>query len=499
MSQAPLIPQPFLDWYGVWPGQTKITDDSEIWVQDMPMGVSLSVQEATKSEICIRPEHPWEQGDLGPRCVLCENGMLRLWYHCSGSEEGDRTFVAYAESTDGFNWERPELRLQEYRGHTANNLLFDVEDFHLQSVFLDPSAPEAERYKALGRKGLFFHKGVAVPDMTRERKWELRDEMEAAGYSRDRMAEELYFHGLVLGAVSADGLRWRFLEEPLLNVGRRGLDSLNIATYDADEGKYVAYLRGSLDRRRCVWRTEGKEFRDWEPARVVFGMDPQDSQGDDVYSSGYCRCPGNGRHLMFPAFFHRWTGTTDIQFASSRDGILWSRPERRPIVTRDVGHEEYGMVFPNSSLVPLDEETWGLLMMGIYDLHDGGNRSRDERGVEWRWAQWKPDRLVALEAPVEGRVTVVERECQGEQLRLNYKTRKEGGWVKVELVESPSSPAAPVKAFDGFGLEEADVLSGDELSRVVTWKGKSDLSALKGRRVALRIHMARAKIFSTAV
>ena len=53
MSQAPLIPQPFLDWYGVWPGQTKITDDNEIWVQDMPLGVRLSVQEATKSEICI--------------------------------------------------------------------------------------------------------------------------------------------------------------------------------------------------------------------------------------------------------------------------------------------------------------------------------------------------------------------------------------------------------------------------------------------------------------
>ena len=54
----------------------------------------------------------------------------------------------------------------------------------------------------------------------------------------------------------------------------------------------------------------------------------------------------------------------------------------------------------------------------------------------------------------------MERECQGPELRLNFQTKKEGGWIKAELVEPPTSPASPVKALEGFGLEEADVLAG---------------------------------------
>ena len=61
---------------------------------------------------------------------------------------------------------------------------------------------------------------------------------------------------------------------------------------------------------------------------------------------------------------------------------------------------------------------------------------------------------------MEGRATLVERECQGPELRLNFQTKKEGGWIKAELVEPPTSPASPVKALEGFGLEEADVLAG---------------------------------------
>ncbi len=32
---------------------------------------------------------------------------------------------------------------------------------------------------------------------------------------------------------------------------------------------------------------------------------------------------------MFPAMYHRWTATVDVQLATSRDGLLWSRPERK--------------------------------------------------------------------------------------------------------------------------------------------------------------------------
>ena len=497
MPQTSLVPQPFLDWYGVWAGQAGIDDSGQAWVQDMPAGVRLAVQPAQKSEIFIAPERPWEEGTVSPQVVLCTDGLLKLWYLARGGGADDPTFVAYAESSDGFAWTRPELGLQEYGGSTANNLLFPLTVFEFQSVFIDPSAPAEARYKAMARASVFFHRGVEVPGMTRERKWELRRAMEEAGYTREQMAEEFYAIGLLRGAVSPDGKNWTFLEEPLLDVGRTGLDSQNIAAYDADARQYVAYLRGHQERRRVVRRTAGEAFGNWSPARPVFGMDPQDPVEDDVYTSAYCRCPGSGRHLMFPAMYHRWTSRVDVQLASSRDGLLWSRPERRPVIAPEP--EGYGMIYAFPNLVPLDAEEWGLMFIGQYDLHDWGDRYQPERRPEWRWARWKRDRLVALEVPVAGQVTLVERECSGQELRLNFQTQKEGGWIKVELVEPPSSPASPVRAIRGFGLEEADVLAGDELSRAATWKGSSDLSSLRGRKVSIRLHLARTKVFSTAM
>ena len=499
MTSIELVPQPFLDWYGVWAGQTGIDENNQAWGQDPPMGVSLRVQQAEKSEVFIRAEHPWEEGSVSPSCVVEDGGLLKLWYHSCGADEGDLTYMAYAESTDGFEWQRPELGLQEYGGSRKNNLLFSMKEFELQSVFVDPSAPAEERFKALARDATVYHKGRIIPKVLREEKWEIRRQMDEAGLTREQKSEEFYFHGLLRGAVSPDGCRWKFLDEPLLNVGRSGLDSQNIASFDPDTETYLGYLRGHMDRRRCIRRTEGTEFGNWSATRPVFFMDPQDPPDDDVYNSAYCRCPGSGRHLIFPGIYHRSASTTDVQLATSRDGQLWSRPERRPVITREAEGDSYGMVFAFPDLVHLADDEWGLMMHGSFDLHDWGNRYDARKKPEWRWARWKRDRLVALEARAEGRVTLVERECQGQELRINFQTEKEGGWIKVELVEPPSTPAAPVKAIEGFGLDAADVLSGDEVSAVATWKGKSDLSTLRGRHLSIRIHMARARLFSTAM
>ena len=71
------------------------------------------------------------------------------------------------------------------------------------------------------------------------------------------------------------------------------------------------------------------------------------------------------------------------------------------------------------------------------------------------------------------RVVLVQRSCVGKELRLNYRTAKDG-WIKVELVRQPETPPKPVAAYEGFGLEEAETLAGDELDRVVRWCGKGD-------------------------
>ena len=182
------------------------------------------------------------------------------------------------------------------------------------------------------------------------------------------------------------------------------------------------------------------------------------------------------------------------------DGELWSRTETRSVIAASE-RADYGMIFAFPNLVALDEQTWGLPFIGQYEQHDWGARVPAPRPPDWRWATWKPHRLTALEAENEGRVTLVERTCAGAELRLNYQAAAEGGSVRVELVEPPRSHPdrlPPVHALDGFSLAEAEPLRGDEVSAVVRWAGRSDLSALAGRPVAVRLHLVRAKVFAAA-
>jgi hypothetical protein len=315
----------------------------------------------------------------------------------------------------------------------------------------------------------------------------------------DQIRQKLEMHQVIKGAVSPDGLRWTALEEPLRDLGSLTLDGEYYTTYDDERSEYVAYHRGHSERRRCIRRSTAKAFDQWEEPQFVFKPDPQDPIDVDVYSCAYCRYPHGSLHLMFLPFYHRCTSTVDVQMATSRDGLLWSRPERVPIIPRG----EYEAVYARRNLVPLNDEEYGLLFTGTsqrHDFHtytsDGGDAAPSRN--DFRWAVWKRDRLVALEALAEARFTTVQRECHGSQMRLNYETET-GGWVRVEIVQPPVTPPQPVEPFEGFGFDDADVLVGDELERVVTWKGSADLSTLAGRQVSLRFHLCRARLFSVSI
>ena len=201
------MPQPFLDWYGVWAGQAGI-EGGQAWVQDPAGRRALGRAGGEQIPGLHRTRAPLGSGWPDAQVVLCDDGVLKMWYIARGVGEDQAPFIAYAESADGFCWERPVLHLQEYDGSSANNLLFRFGDFGLQSVFVDPVAPPEARYKAMARDSITYHEGVPVPAMTRERKWDIRRAMTEAGYTPEQQAATLYFVGLLKGAVSPDGKQW---------------------------------------------------------------------------------------------------------------------------------------------------------------------------------------------------------------------------------------------------------------------------------------------------
>ena len=144
-------PTPFLDWYGIWPSHRKLEEDGTVWSQDPPRGIELTPELARKSEVFFHKERPWEQGaNLHVNAMLHTEGRYRLWYGVQRLEDLARSYVCYAESDDGFAWRRPELGLCEYEGSTRNNIISAGLDHPLGWVFIDPAAPPAERYKAVG-------------------------------------------------------------------------------------------------------------------------------------------------------------------------------------------------------------------------------------------------------------------------------------------------------------------------------------------------------------
>jgi len=77
----------------------------------------------------------------------------------------------------------------------------------------------------------------------------------------------------------------------------------------------------------------------------------------------------------------------------------------------------------------------------------------------------------------------------GKELEINYSTSA-AGEVKVEILDEQMQPVA------GFSMEEADVMIGNEIRRVVSWKGNTDVSSMTGKPVRLRIRLKDADLYS---
>ena len=104
-------------------------------------------------------------------------------------------------------------------------------------------------------------------------------------------------------------------------------------------------------------------------------------------------------------------------------------------------------------------------------------------------ARWRKDGFMSLEAPTQGSWTTVPMSFAGAQLRVNAYTPY-GGEILVELAREDGEP------IPGFTFEDCDSISGDVPDHVVTWQGRSDVSALAGESLRMRWRMRRAHLHS---
>jgi hypothetical protein len=78
---------------------------------------------------------------------------------------------------------------------------------------------------------------------------------------------------------------------------------------------------------------------------------------------------------------------------------------------------------------------------------------------------------------------------KGCELEINYRTGAPG-FVRVEIQDADRTP------IPGYTLDDCPEIVGDEIERVIAWKGGGDVTRLAGKAVRLRFVMKDADLFS---
>jgi len=441
---------------------------------DTPFGIRILQEVAERTQPWLVKDQPWEKSATSPT-VLFDEGRYRCWYSASLAREPQKTTVeqgqvmeisgsalAYAESQDGFNWIKPSLKIHSFQGSRANNL---VSQFHNGgSVFRDDHGAADERYKC-------FHFDE-LP----------KDETPANAPSKAR-------YGLY-GITSPDGYHWTKHSKPLV---RYFSDTVNIAAWDGLLEKYVGFFRHHISGR-TISRAETADFWNWPAPEPLLYAGPLDAPADDYYTNGYTHYPGEPQlRLLFAAIYHRDQDSVDVRLAISRDGRAFSWVSYEPIIKLgDAGQWDGGSLYAQPNLVQLPDGRLALPYTGYNTTHNevwfknfyGDYDSKGGIG----WALWKDGRLAGIEAAQLGQFTTNSTRFDGKQIQLNARTIGAGS-VEIELRERG-------KAIEGLTFGDCVPFRGDEIWATCRWKGRADLSDLRGRNLELGVRLRAARIFA---
>ena len=466
-------------------------------------GATQRLHHPTPQEIVLRHDEDWEGTGSGYHSVFQDGDKYRMYYkawHLAVSEKKLDTnrhplMMCYAESDDGVSWRKPPLGLHEHGGSKQNNIVMvtgklgplDVDPGH-PAVFKDdnPAAPPEGRYKAIFR-------------------------------SRKP-------NGL-LPFQSADGIHWQPMTKAPILSGLGAFDSQNLAFWDPNIGKYRAYWRiftavpnakaiGAPASVRAIRTALSNDLIHWEPHHDITYVDSPPQQLYTNQIKPYCRAP----HLLlgFPARYidRGWTASmeqlpaveqrrmrssssqrygtaiTDALFMASRDGRQfhrWNEAFLRPGPERpETWH--YGHQYIAWHVVETTSARSGAANeLSLYATEGYWHG----KGSELRRYTLRLDGFVSLHGPAGANHEAVSRPLtfEGSRLHLNFATSAAGG-VRIELQRPNGDP------YEGYALADADVLFGDSVDRVATWKGRSDVEELAGKPVRMRWMLNDADVYS---
>jgi hypothetical protein len=428
----------------------------------------------------LKPETELELNRQGTAIACPKSGGLwwdhdeqvfKLWY-----EAGWINTICLATSRDGLKWERPELDIQS---GTNRVLPIDMPMCDSWTVVRDFATKDPkQKYKMFVRPP----GGAGHPDP----KFNI-----GHGYSM----------------ISADGIRWTN------RVATGPCGDRSTMFYNPFREKWVYSLRSTASfrgRSRHYWECDdflaGASWQANAPVRwaAIDRLDLPDPEINDKPTLYNLDAVAYESILL--GFFEIHLGPsntvskkrglpkiTELQFAYSRNGFHWLRPDRTPAIRaerRDVWDRGYVQSLGNLCTVRGDK-LW-FYYIGFQGNAanrkggpHGGMYDRGATGV----AFLRRDGFASMDAS-ESAGSLVTRPVRFQGRRLFVNAATDRGELRVEILDEAGHRIEP------FTFENCRPVRADRTIAAVSWAGGDDLSALWDRAVRFRFSLRNGSIYS---
>jgi hypothetical protein len=282
-------------------------------------------------------------------------------------------------------------------------------------------------------------------------------------------------------------------------ITKGAFDSQNVVFWSESENQYVCYLRIWARGFRTVGRSTSNDFITWtEPVEMSYGDSPRE-QLYTQQTSPYYRAPHiyvaiggrfmPGRQVMTaeqakalhvdPGYFK---DCSDAFIMTSRGGNVYDRTFMEAFIRPGIGMDNWvsRSNYPALNVVQTSETE-----MSVYV-----NQDYAQPDAHLRRYSMRIDGFTSVSAPYSGGEIITKPfTFTGAKLEINYSTSA-AGEIRIEIQDKNGMP------LPGYALADSKTIIGNEISRVVEWNTKKDVTELISQTVRLRIIMKDADLYS---
>jgi hypothetical protein len=381
--------------------------------------------------------------------------IFKMWYMAITKEDVDnnhgskiidnfsitteRSYICYAYSEDGVNWEKPELDIMKKEQYPGNNIVACDSGFFLGCA----SVIEDENEK----------------DPSRTYKMMLYDN---DGKGNDGIRT----------LVSPDGFNWQD------TGGFPVLPSQDTPSlwYDPSEKKYMAFLKERINNRRARMISESTDFKHWTEPRVLLAPDISDVPTLNLYGQSAFR--QGGHNFGFLDMYDLSDQKAYTELISGTSAVGWRRLPTKPNV---LGHgfdgawDSGGVYMGLGEPVEVDGKCYCYYSGSSVRHDDGAAGSTTGIGL----AMFEKNRLVGHQFEGEGWFESMPVRCLGGKLHINANAKEP---LYVELKSCGYGDT-----IEGFSKGECIPVKGDSSMHSIRWKNNENLDKLKGRYIKIKV------------